>query len=392
MDSQDINVVLFFPGTTGTELNTSLATIDPVWPDQVDKTLGAIDDTAVKKALELINDSSLKPTEPLYFSTYVESDVSKRKGYGVTAGYFADKGWSIWNATGNNFPTQISANTFVAIGYDWRPDVDPIGSSIATPLELFLSTLSTFNLNINVYFMAHSMGGYMSRVILSHLSAASLKQVKGLITLGTPHYGAPLAMCPVAGVDMARFLETQGSSPTFPSISNILKAMRFQDFANDFVNGVWGVSTYELLPMPSSKIIHYRDKGENYSPFEYSSDLPDDLKNHLVEKGLNTGSLSTAGSFWGSFGGDIPSSVPVYAMYGYDKTTCGSFHFTDGLEGADLKALDVDAMDQQGDGIVPANSAQYTSGTEYGFKGVAHLDLAADSEILDKAYGIISGG
>jgi hypothetical protein len=85
--------------------------------------------------------------------------------------------------------------------YDWRRDLEKIADQLALRLDQIAAAGAT-----SITIVAHSMGGLISRLALESSKFATkpwLAKVNTLMTLGTPHLGAPLALARILGLDSA---------------------------------------------------------------------------------------------------------------------------------------------------------------------------------------------
>lgn len=85
--------------------------------------------------------------------------------------------------------------------YDWRRDLEHLADQLASKIEAVAAQGAT-----SITIVAHSMGGLVSRLVLESGKFSSkpwFAKIDGLLTLGTPHLGAPLALARVLGMDSA---------------------------------------------------------------------------------------------------------------------------------------------------------------------------------------------
>lgn len=85
--------------------------------------------------------------------------------------------------------------------YDWRLDLEHLADQLAARIEAAAAQGST-----SITLVAHSMGGLISRLVLESGKFSSkpwFPRINGLLTLGTPHLGAPLALARILGMDSA---------------------------------------------------------------------------------------------------------------------------------------------------------------------------------------------
>lgn len=90
------------------------------------------------------------------------------------------------------------ANRFEVFPYDWRKDLEKTADLLAARLATIAASGATITL------VAHSMGGLIARLALESPKFTAkpwMKQVFALLTLATPHLGAPLALARILGLN-----------------------------------------------------------------------------------------------------------------------------------------------------------------------------------------------
>ncbi|MEO1676947.1 MAG: hypothetical protein AAFU80_02180 [Pseudomonadota bacterium] len=129
--------------------------------------------------------------------------------------------------------------TLILFNYDWRKDLRSTSDSLA-------ETLDTLAPDAEIRLVAHSMGGLVCRDLLEsgRYSVRSwFPKVRALITLGTPHMGAPLALLRAAGLDGA-----MGMSAS--DVKRLAGDSRYP-------------SAYQLLPPPGTAYVRDVNEGED---------------------------------------------------------------------------------------------------------------------------------
>lgn len=209
------NIIVLLPGTTGTSLvsyntlkNGDLILI-PSWPDQViaDVGLGLIGDAQKLLATAGLQQDPTGATNPLVAykpSTGVFGD----KGYEplidyLTGTVLGNAPYYTWNIANQSVPN-ASGNLLVGFGYDWRENNTYTAGQLADLLNNIYDTYSAnTDSDFRIILIGHSMGGLVARAYLENVGPANQDKVLGkiaaLITLGTPHLGAPLALDAIAG-------------------------------------------------------------------------------------------------------------------------------------------------------------------------------------------------
>lgn len=88
--------------------------------------------------------------------------------------------------------------TLTVFAYDWRLDLERLADRLAAKV----ATLAAGGAEVAI--VAHSMGGLIARLMLERpkfRTAPWFAQVRLLVTLGTPHLGAPLALARIMGME-----------------------------------------------------------------------------------------------------------------------------------------------------------------------------------------------
>ena len=402
-------IILLLPGTTGSTLIHYLEDpinhktyIETVWPDTVIPALAG----SVTGAIDLIKGQDLVPGIPFGW----DSDSNTPTGYGAfnvnLQAQFSGSSYASsqvsFDSTGTPsivFPSKQQDYLLIGFPYDWRKDNLDNANLVKQVVDLVDAQYQ--NTAHDIFLVAHSMGGFVARAYLETIENPS-DNIKGLITLGTPHQGAPLALCAIMNnvlpnnnfsadnieYDLGVYLQTQSTSTATGLMANLESidpnfVNDFPPFAQEFV-GLFpdGVSSYELLPPPECPFIDDTD-GNSYSI--YDSNMPQALQQYLTDNaaGIST-NLAPAQTFWETLDPSKPNA-PYFCIYGTGITpTCMRFVYD---TSADRPLVDypvgisdqASSTDISGDGIVPASSATgvQNKGT-YEASGVTHDGLASD--------------
>lgn len=127
----------------------------------------------------------------------------------------------------------------IVFDYDWRQDLRVTASQLA-------DTLDGVDATHDIHLVAHSMGGLICRYVLesSHFDGRPwFARIRELITLATPHIGAPKALLRAAGLEGAMGMSSKDvkrltSDPRYPS-------------------------TYQLIPPVGAAYVRNVDDGED---------------------------------------------------------------------------------------------------------------------------------
>jgi len=126
------------------------------------------------------------------------------------------------------------AGTLVVVPYDWRKPIQETAQTIGDALA---TVLQRHGVDVEVSLVAHSMGGLLSRYFLEcgkFNGHPGWGRVVRLITLGTPHRGATIALPLVLGMEKKLFLS--------------------KDQVRLLASDVRYPGAYQLLPAPSEPI------------------------------------------------------------------------------------------------------------------------------------------
>jgi hypothetical protein len=322
------------------------------------------------------------------------------------------------NSTQAWLPGPVTTNCVIGFGYDWRQD------NLATTgkmLQNFLYNLTTAAGNTvdKITLIGHSMGGLVSRSYLESVALSSstkspqdatiLGMIDQLITLGTPHLGAPMALAPISktlslgkgleGEVLALFLSEilTGTPETFANLFAIIDGV--VNSSGGAVQPGAGVSTYQLLPNGS----FIDASGKEYPIYPYAN-LPAGLQALLNSAGLQQPSLNAAAAMFNalSYAKNPTSSITYQCIYGVvdllhrspslklkllDRTTTGYTY-----DGSKLSAV---RPVGGGDLVVPKESAMFvgnssvTAAQQHEVLGADHMTMPANINIQNVVNGLL---
>jgi pimeloyl-ACP methyl ester carboxylesterase len=354
-------ILVLLPGIAGSGLKSAAHPL--AWPIEV-LTLASTGHEPA--ASQLLKDGSLEPGEPILWSP-LPGPLPFNFEYGKFRHFFEELGFTPVVCTVNhlNLPQDRPERLVVGFAYDWRQNnaVGGLTEGSADDLRQLLSAIHAAyeGTAYEIFLVGHSMGGLVARAYLENVASQGdlwYRNIAGLITLGTPHLGAPLAVDAITG-KLAKFF------------------LPYATLIHDFTKG--SSSVYELLPPPLKQFITVDAVG--YSIFD------DAFKNTpawtwLLDQGLSEANLEAAKHFFEglNYSGaeDLP---PYYCIYGHSclPVTRESFTFN-----ATTKKLD-GTSDAMGDAIVPQWSASFAGRTVAGLyraEGVNHLELPGNTAVL----------
>lgn len=233
-------------------------------------------------------------------------------------------------------------STLVVAAYDWRKDNAESAQGLAAHLD---AAVTRYGADVEVSIVAHSMGGLVARYYIESglfNERPGFRALRRLITLGTPHNGAALALPLVLGYEKRLFL----------SRDQVLQA------ASD----VRYPAAYQLLPPEGEPFVSKDDTGGPLVNV-YQPDLARQL-------GLVEANLESARRFHACL--DLahrPAEVRYYCFAGTRQTT--ATHIL--VRPSARTGLRPYAIEEEngGDGTVPTWSGML-SGLERQFVGGEH--------------------
>jgi pimeloyl-ACP methyl ester carboxylesterase len=242
-----------------------------------------------------------------------------------------------------------NAHTLVVAAYDWRKDNAFAAQKLADHID---AARNRHGDSVKIILVAHSMGGLVSRYYLESgqfNNRPGFAKVTQLITLGTPHNGAALALAMVLGQQKRLFLSKDQvlqatSDPRYPA-------------------------AYQLLPK----------RGE---PFTWEGDVGSNLMDIYDEQvanrlGLVADNMRAAERFRAGLDlGRRPANVRYFAFSGTQQSTT-THVLIRAAAGTRLAAHPIEDEDG-GDGTVPTWSA-FLPELERQFVGGDHGTIYKDN-------------
>jgi pimeloyl-ACP methyl ester carboxylesterase len=222
--------------------------------------------------------------------------------------------------------------TLYVVPFDWRKSNVLSAIVLADTLD---KAVMEHNGDVTLSVIAHSMGGLVARYYLESgefSKREGIKRVRHLITLGTPHRGAPLALTAAMGMERRLFLSKDqvlqlASDPRYPSL-------------------------YELLPPPDEPFA-WDDSGQSaFAPLNiYDSAISEGL-------GLISANLDSAANFQGKLSiARRPEGVRYFFFAGTRQVTSSCIYITKTDPRFRARSLD---LPDAGDGTVPIWSSHVT--------------------------------
>ena len=239
------------------------------------------------------------------------------------------------------FDEEGPPKTLFVCPYDWRKPNELAAERLAKMIE---DAAHLHNGDLDIFLIGHSMGGLVSRYYLESggfTQRTGFANVKRLITLGTPHRGAALALSAIAGLEPCLFLS--GS--------------QVRQLAND----ARYPALYQLLPPQGEPFVWDDDPDSQY--------LPVDIYQPAVRMALklSAANLDAAREFHARL--DLakrPMGVEYFFFYGTRQATVSTVYFRktgceEGRAEGRIRKLE---LENAGDGTVPV-----WSGMQPGIQG-----------------------
>jgi len=330
-----IHVVVFVPGIMGSTLRLGS---DVIWPGS---------------ASSLLLEYKLMPD--LLRPELVATDVLR-----TFAGVY-----SIYDPILNDLEacgfSEIGApKTLYIFPYDWRKSNYEAAAALAKTID---DIRAEHGSDLKITLIAHSMGGLVSRCYLEcgdFDTRPGMAYVEMLITIGTPHRGAPAAAIYAAGIEKKLFLSASqvqqlASDPRYPAV-------------------------YELLP----------PEGEPFAwPYEESTGFAAlDIYSKATARGIGLvdANLNAAQAFHARLNAaHRPAHVRYFVFFGTRLNTAVNISLR--TQGSVLRTTPV-RIDDAGDGTVPVWST--LPGIQSMPVGQEHMKLFRDDD-LRRTLAILLG-
>lgn len=322
--------VVFLPGIMGSELRHS-ETNKRVWPPS----LSALVTKSVKA--EALLDENLVATKPIesitpFYSVYrsILRDI-QACGYSLNG----------------------SERRFIPFAYDWRKS----NQASALVLAEYLDHQESYD---EIVLIGHSMGGLILRYLLESGEFDQrpwFNAITQLITLGTPHNGAPSALNQIAGL----------ASSVGISAENVKRLVSDQRYPSAYQLVAPNGSAMTLSAANSSRLPHV------VNPFDSKI---------VARYQLQKSNIDSALRFWSKLNlAKRPKRVAYFSFVGSAHTTLTRLEWT----GSEL--LERESNDS-GDGTVPISSALNGS-IPHSFSQKKHSTIFADRNLRDELFKML---
>lgn len=258
--------------------------------------------------------------------------------------------------------TEDGSKPLKVFPYDWRKDNALAAAHLADCVDSMAATLGN---DAEINLVAHSMGGLVSRCYLEsgdYVNRPGFLFVKRLITLGTPHSGAPMALAAALGMEKRVFLN----------------AAQVQQVAND----PQYPSLYQLLPPQGEPFAWNRASDARLEPIDIY-----ELSN-AKKIGLQLANLTSAQQFHLKMSlARKPEHVRYFFFAGTQQQTTSSVQITFPATG-NARVVKI-IREDSGDGTVPTWSGSL-SGVQMESVGGEHGELYKNGD-LKRVLGALLG-
>ncbi|MBI0329279.1 lipase family alpha/beta hydrolase [Burkholderia plantarii] len=353
MPTTDNIVIAFVPGTSASELNLP-DNAKRAWPDALELIHIARDDARCRA----VADQTALPVGDIVDHFRIGPD--NLKCYGQLIRFMQDQ-MGFTSAISSSC-TPLKSHTkplaaplpkvFYHCPYDWRQDNRTSAKRLGAALTELDSVYTNAGQTYRLYIVGHSMGGLVSRGLLedpASKSAPWFGKARALITLATPHYGAPLALSAMLGQQIAK-----------------VELMAYVNYVQSVVDKPIFPSTYELLPPPGHPFIQ-DDNGATLDVYTAESAAP--FMKALAHFNFNPESLEEAKTFFSTLTVTSPDNTPIpyHCFVGTERPTLASdaaahqpaFTYRPDPARPQDDPFQSSPKVPAGDGIVPTDSARF---------------------------------
>jgi phospholipase A1 len=250
-----------------------------------------------------------------------------------------------------------ASRRLIKFPYDWRRSNDVAAAGLIDRLD---AEVRIAGIPDDITLIGHSMGGLVIRRVLESGDASQkpwFNQLRRLITFGTPHVGAPVALWRLTGHEKVlgvsrRDIVRLGADKRYPSM-------------------------YELAGPPNTAFL---------VDVPLRGDVPtsvDRFDAQLVKAlQLTKENVDSANTFWSKLDIDRrPAHVSYYFVGGSSHETLTSCS-------TDLRTLDGVVSQDGGDGTVPVSSAIF-DGVPHGFSRKDHVRIFEDRAVRVALYAFL---
>lgn len=248
---------------------------------------------------------------------------------------------------------------FIAYPYDWRRSNELAAQHLA---ELFDSKFANIPPGLQITLLGHSMGGLVMRYLLEsgqYTDRPWFSSIDRLITMGTPHYGASVALFRLEGTEKSVGLSG-------PDIKRMANDSRYP-------------STFELVPPVFSALTT-----EHPLPGELPSVI-DPFDNAIARRlDMNQANIDQARSFWSGLDlANRPPNIEYFFVVGSAmKTNVRNEWINAAQDPVPIKRK------ASGDGTVPIASACIV-GIPHIFSQKKHSTIFADRSVRRFLYRVL---
>jgi pimeloyl-ACP methyl ester carboxylesterase len=257
--------------------------------------------------------------------------------------------------------TENSADKrFLPFPYDWRRSNRDSAQQLANRLD---EVLSGFDIeSVDILLLAHSMGGLVMRYLLEsgeYSNHAWFPRIKWLVTLGTPHFGAPIALHRLAGKEGTVGLsggdvKRLGNDSRYPAL-------------------------FELVPPASTGFTSTK-----FGEYQLPSNIDPFAPPISVNIGMNPGNIAAARQFWNGL--DLRRRPPAVEYFWFFSSSHRTLVRNE-LMGQAGDILEI-MREESGDGTVPVGSASLAT-VPHGYSEKKHESVFLDRRVRSYLYRLL---
>jgi pimeloyl-ACP methyl ester carboxylesterase len=236
--------------------------------------------------------------------------------------------------------------------YDWRKRNEDAAAVLAGRID---EAFAANGKDAEITIVAHSMGGLVARYYLESVLFNAHKgfpAVRSLITLATPHRGAPLALTAAMGMEKRLFLS----------------ADQVQQLAND----PRYPALYQLMPSRHEPFAWDETSGQEFSPL----DIYDDAI--AIALGLAKENIAAAKAFRAVLDKGKPPDGVRYFYFGGTRQVTTAHVYVRPAATSKLRKIDVE---DAGDGTVPVWSSGLGIGVQWQPVGGEHGTIYKNDDL-----------
>lgn len=364
-------VIIFVPGYLCSKL-IRVGSKEVVWPDMV---VGSSDDNVS----QLLEERDLFPGGPVLMIDKCVSDQSAPKDAssmsmmcGDLVGFLIQYFDCIYTYERENLP-KTTMNVLIGFGYDWRSDIRESAHSLKLLID---NAYQTYGPKSDIWLISHSMGPLICRYLIeSGISKDVGWTLKGFISLGGAHIGAPFNLNVISGL----------IGQVYQMNPQQLKSLVFIEPDKMQILSNWPKhpSVYQMLP--PEQITCVKQGTEDLSIYNPTSPIYQLLvAPSPAGFGASSENLAIAKEFYTKldYSAEQGQRTDYYVVYGSGVSTAEMFEY-------DQDAKTLQTIIGDGDGTVPTYSARFDGGwvkESFNAPSILHGALLSNPSVLAQIW------